>query len=329
MHRAADAAAQGTAAAGRRPAASTPSAARLARLLQLAEPAPALPRRASTFSQYQDAVDHVAGKVMSALGFAQDLFPPRDGAGADASGQAPRRFGDLPIDRDPSRIEAMFGGIAARYDLMNRLMTVGLDGRWRRMAAAEARLAAGEQALDACCGTGDLSFSLAESCRGCDVTGLDFTPAMLVRARQKADGRERRGLPVPREFVAGDLLESAVRGRSLRRRHRRVGRAQRAGRPARLSRDGPRDAAGRACRVPRVHASTGRPGQALPRRLDGPRRAGARPDRHRRPVRLRVPAGVGGGVPARRRTCRHHGRRRSHWRPLSAPWLRRRGASRR
>ena len=115
--------------------------------------------------------------------------------------------GDLPIDRDPSRIEAMFGGIAARYDLMNRLMTVGLDGRWRRMAAAEARLAAGEQALDACCGTGDLSFSLAEACPGCDVTGLDFTPAMLVRARQKADGRERRGLPVPREFVAGDLLE--------------------------------------------------------------------------------------------------------------------------
>ena len=44
--------------------------------------------------------------------------------------------GDLPIDRDPSRIEAMFGGIAARYDLMNRLMTVGLDGRWRRMAAS-------------------------------------------------------------------------------------------------------------------------------------------------------------------------------------------------
>jgi demethylmenaquinone methyltransferase / 2-methoxy-6-polyprenyl-1,4-benzoquinol methylase len=115
--------------------------------------------------------------------------------------------GDLPIDRDPSRIEAMFGGIAARYDIMNRLMTVGLDGRWRRMAAAEARLATGDRALDACCGTGDLSFSLAEACPGCDVTGLDFTPAMLVRARQKADGRERRGLPVPRELVAGDLLE--------------------------------------------------------------------------------------------------------------------------
>jgi demethylmenaquinone methyltransferase/2-methoxy-6-polyprenyl-1,4-benzoquinol methylase len=101
----------------------------------------------------------------------------------------------------------MFGGIAARYDLMNRLMTVGLDGRWRRMAAAQARLVPGDHALDVCCGTGDLSFSLAEACRGCEVTGLDFTPAMLTRARLKAAERGRRGLPVPREFVAGDLLE--------------------------------------------------------------------------------------------------------------------------
>lgn len=37
--------------------------------------------------------------------------------------------GDLPLDREPSRIEAMFGDIASRYDLMNRLMTAGLDGR--------------------------------------------------------------------------------------------------------------------------------------------------------------------------------------------------------
>ena len=118
-----------------------------------------------------------------------------------------RGSGDLPIDRDPSRIEAMFGDIAARYDLMNRLMTVGLDGRWRRMAAGQARLAPHDEALDACCGTGDLTFSLADACPSCAVTGLDFTPEMLVRAREKAATRQRHGVPVPREFVAGDLLE--------------------------------------------------------------------------------------------------------------------------
>jgi demethylmenaquinone methyltransferase/2-methoxy-6-polyprenyl-1,4-benzoquinol methylase len=125
------------------------------------------------------------------------MAPGRPGAGS----------GDLPIDRDPLRIEAMFGGIAARYDLMNRLMTAGLDGRWRRMAADQARLVPGDRVLDACCGTGDLTFSLADSCPGCAVTGLDFTPAMLVRAQQKSTARESRGLAVPQTFVAGDLLE--------------------------------------------------------------------------------------------------------------------------
>jgi len=117
-----------------------------------------------------------------------------------------RGSGDLPIDRDPSRIEAMFGGIARRYDLMNRLMTAGLDGRWRRLAAAAARLTPGDEALDACCGTGDLTFGLADTCPACAVTGMDFTPAMLERAGEKAAARGRRGLPVPRAFVQGNLL---------------------------------------------------------------------------------------------------------------------------
>jgi len=124
-----------------------------------------------------------------------------------ASRRPARGSGDLPIDRDPSRIETMFGGIAARYDLMNRLMTMGLDRRWRRMAAGQACLVPSDEALDACCGTGDLTFSLAEACPSCAVTGLDFTSEMLGRAREKAAARERRGLPVPRDFVAGDLLE--------------------------------------------------------------------------------------------------------------------------
>jgi demethylmenaquinone methyltransferase / 2-methoxy-6-polyprenyl-1,4-benzoquinol methylase len=123
-----------------------------------------------------------------------------------APGRPARGAGDLPLDRDPSHIEAMFGDIAGRYDLMNRLMTGGLDGGWRRAAAAEARLSPGDEALDACCGTGDLTFTLVESCPGCDVVGLDFTPEMLVRARQKAQARAAKGLPAPREFVQGDLL---------------------------------------------------------------------------------------------------------------------------
>ena len=100
----------------------------------------------------------------------------------------------------------MFGGIASRYDLMNRLMTGGRDGYWRGIAAREATPTAGDRVLDACCGTGDLSLALARMYPGCEVVGLDFSEAMLARARRKAAARQRGDLSAP-TFVCGDLLE--------------------------------------------------------------------------------------------------------------------------
>lgn len=99
-------------------------------------------------------------------------------------------------------VRAMFDRIAPRYDLLNRTMTAGLDGRWRRAAAAAADLAAGDSALDCCTGTGDLAFELASRVTGSGrVVGLDFAEEMLVRARAKAAAR---GAAV--EFVQGDAL---------------------------------------------------------------------------------------------------------------------------
>jgi demethylmenaquinone methyltransferase / 2-methoxy-6-polyprenyl-1,4-benzoquinol methylase len=101
-----------------------------------------------------------------------------------------------------AEVRAMFDRIAPRYDLLNRAMTAGLDGRWRRAAAAAADLAAGDRALDCCTGTGDLALELAPRVtRLGRVVGLDFAEEMLGRARAKA---EARGLPV--EFVQGDAL---------------------------------------------------------------------------------------------------------------------------
>jgi demethylmenaquinone methyltransferase/2-methoxy-6-polyprenyl-1,4-benzoquinol methylase len=88
----------------------------------------------------------------------------------------------------------MFDRIAPVYDVMNRVMTAGLDLRWRRIAA-EAVVRSGDRVLDACCGTGDLAVACAR--RGGVVTGLDFSPAMLGRARRK--------LPAA-TWVEGDLL---------------------------------------------------------------------------------------------------------------------------
>jgi demethylmenaquinone methyltransferase/2-methoxy-6-polyprenyl-1,4-benzoquinol methylase len=107
------------------------------------------------------------------------------------------------VERDPQQIEAMFSRIARRYDLMNLLMTAGLDRLWRRRAAAAAELPRGERALDACCGTGDLALALAKRYPFGRVTGLDFSEAMLARARTKA---ARAGFQSVVDFVAGDLL---------------------------------------------------------------------------------------------------------------------------
>ena len=94
----------------------------------------------------------------------------------------------------PDAVRRMFDRIAPVYDAMNRTMTAGLDRRWRRLTA-EATVRPGDEVLDACCGTGDLA--IAASRAGGKVTGLDFSPAMLVRARRKAPGLE---------WIEGDLL---------------------------------------------------------------------------------------------------------------------------
>ena len=76
----------------------------------------------------------------------------------------------------------MFDRIAPVYDVMNRMMTAGLDQRWRRLTV-RATVRRGDRTLDACCGTGDLAVAARKD--GADVVGLDFSPRMLERARRK------------------------------------------------------------------------------------------------------------------------------------------------
>ena len=93
----------------------------------------------------------------------------------------------------------MFDRISPAYDRMNRLMSGGLDGRWRRFAVRCAGLAPGDAALDVCCGTGDLAIDLLDevSSRG-RVVGLDFSEPMLELARAKT---------ALVEWVRGDALD--------------------------------------------------------------------------------------------------------------------------
>jgi demethylmenaquinone methyltransferase/2-methoxy-6-polyprenyl-1,4-benzoquinol methylase len=80
-------------------------------------------------------------------------------------------------------VRSMFDRIAPVYDLMNRVMTAGLDQRWRR-ETVKAVVRPGDRVLDACCGTGDLAIAALKA-GAAEVVGLDFSPRMLERARAK------------------------------------------------------------------------------------------------------------------------------------------------
>jgi demethylmenaquinone methyltransferase/2-methoxy-6-polyprenyl-1,4-benzoquinol methylase len=89
----------------------------------------------------------------------------------------------------------MFDRIAPVYDVMNRVMTAGLDQRWRNVTA-RAVVRPGDEVLDGACGTGDLAVACARA--GGLVTGLDFSERMLERARRKAPELT---------WVQGDMLD--------------------------------------------------------------------------------------------------------------------------
>jgi demethylmenaquinone methyltransferase/2-methoxy-6-polyprenyl-1,4-benzoquinol methylase len=130
---------------------------------------------------------------------------------------------DLQLDKSPTRIAGMFDAIAPRYDLLNGVLSGGLDRYWRRRAIRSLGFTGAETLLDVCTGTGDVAIAAARATRGArQVLGIDFAGAMLARALEKTRGRglERRvrvvrgdamNLPVPANTVDGVTLAFGIR----------------------------------------------------------------------------------------------------------------------
>ena len=93
---------------------------------------------------------------------------------------------DREAEEHARRVREMFARISRRYDLLNHLLSLSIDKRWRRRVARKLRplLPAEPAVLDVACGTGDLSETLFENI-GAQVIGLDFCRPMLERAAQK------------------------------------------------------------------------------------------------------------------------------------------------
>jgi demethylmenaquinone methyltransferase/2-methoxy-6-polyprenyl-1,4-benzoquinol methylase len=111
------------------------------------------------------------------------------------------RFYDPGAQRS-AKVRDLFAAIAPRYDLINDLQSFGLHRRWKRRLIQLAGARPGEQALDLCCGTGDLAFAMAR--QGTQVVGLDFSGPMLAAAHARL--RQRR-----RQAVASNRPESTIR----------------------------------------------------------------------------------------------------------------------
>ena len=105
---------------------------------------------------------------------------------------------------ESSAIREMFEGVAPRYDLLNRVLSLGIDRGWRRRVVESLELRPEHRVLDLCCGTGDLALEIAQwaSCTGCD-----FTWNMLTRARQKSKSANR-----PVALTCADALELPFAG---------------------------------------------------------------------------------------------------------------------
>ena len=131
-------------------------------------------------------------------------------------------------------VQAMFARIARRYDFLNRVLSAGIDRRWRARLVRRLAPLSGREVLDVACGTGDLAFELAEA--GARVVGLDFTREMLVLARAK-DGARRvsflngDALALPFERASFDAATIAFGLRNLEDRRRGLAELARVVRP--------------------------------------------------------------------------------------------------
>ena len=116
------------------------------------------------------------------------------------------------LSKSPARIAAMFDAIAGRYDLLNHLLSAGIDRRWRRHAIRSLRLTGRERVLDVCTGSGDLAIeAMRAQPPAARVAGVDFAGAMLSVARAKMTRAHVRGVAL----IRGDVTQLPIASASV------------------------------------------------------------------------------------------------------------------
>lgn len=125
-------------------------------------------------------------------------------------------------DKTPTKIAGMFDAIAGRYDLLNRVLSMGIDRYWRWRAVRSLKLTGRETVLDLCTGTADLALAIARALSkpaspqagrgGQRVIGIDFSSEMLRFGLQKV---RRAATPVPIGLTRGDAMRLPLPDRTV------------------------------------------------------------------------------------------------------------------
>jgi len=109
-----------------------------------------------------------------------------------------------PGEQRAAKVNDLFAAIARRYDLLNDLQSFGLHRHWKRRVVELAAVRPGQRALDVCCGTGDIALALSQ--QGAEVTGLDFSRAMLDIAETRRL-KNTQSATVNPKFIQGDAQQ--------------------------------------------------------------------------------------------------------------------------
>jgi demethylmenaquinone methyltransferase/2-methoxy-6-polyprenyl-1,4-benzoquinol methylase len=112
------------------------------------------------------------------------------------------------LDKAPERIAGMFDAIAPRYDLLNHLLSAGIDKRWRKRAIGSLRLTGSETLIDVCTGTADVALEATGAAR---IVGVDFAGAMLTLGLRKVRVTNQAKRIV---LVRGDAMRLPAQDRS-------------------------------------------------------------------------------------------------------------------
>lgn len=112
---------------------------------------------------------------------------------------------DLACSPHGQSVKQMFGQIAQRYDLMNRLMSAGQDLRWRRLAIQAAELQPENRLLDVAAGTGDMVFIAQSMIPKLRVVAVDFSSQMMQTGRSRTDSLRKSARPAgPPDWAGAD-----------------------------------------------------------------------------------------------------------------------------